>query len=308
MLIIDILALTTLLQEGSMKQKHKRFIRGILQTLRLEKPLRSVYRRWKQYNLYRKYGNLSQVEIEVEGVKVLFSTEDLYSKRHLLSNTEDIYEAHITHLITQRMTTCKCFVDVGAHIGYYTCIAAKLSPDARIYAFEMDRQNFELLQKNITLNQVQNIEAHQAAVTNSNDEAWYIKETDSPSSGFELSNNVESDSHFGILVSVEGISLDSFFSKKTVLPDLIKIDVEGAELQVLEGMRQLLQTTNPQLFLEIHPEKILNFNATVAQVLELLFSCGYEVYEHEKMKSDSVKRLSPNSPVLQNNVLHAWKP
>lgn len=300
-------ALTTLLQAGRMKQKHKRLIREVLQTAGLEKPARFIYRKWSQYLLYQRYGNLQQVEIEVESVKVLFATEDLYSKRHLLSNRDDIYEAHITDLITHYMKTCKCFVDVGAHLGYYTCIASKLAPQAQIYAFEMDSQNFELLTKNIALNQAQNVDAYQVAVTNSNNEVQYIKETDSPSSGFELSNNPERDSRYGSLVSVKGVSLDAFFRDKLLMPDLVKIDVEGAELQVLEGMRHLLQTANPQIFLEIHPEKILNFNATVAQVLDLLFSAGYEIYEHDKLKSDSMHRLSTASVVSQNNVLHARK-
>ena len=66
------------------------------------------------------------------------------------------------------------------------------------------------------------------------------------------------------------INLDNFFSKQKNKPDVIKIDVEGAEMLVLKGMKELLEKRDLILFLEIHGNKLDKFNTTSEEIISFL--------------------------------------
>ena len=75
------------------------------------------------------------------------------------------WEKHETDIFLDLFRPGQNFLDVGANIGYYTCLAAARSPDGQVYAFEPDPDNFLLLQKNIELNNLDNVSASQAALS-----------------------------------------------------------------------------------------------------------------------------------------------
>lgn len=295
-----------------MNQKTKRRIRTVLQMFGLENAARSVYRRGVQYRLEQRFGNQSEIEITVHNTKVRFATRDLYSKRMFLALQTASYEGAITQILAERMAKSRCFVDVGAHVGYYTCIASKIMRNGTVFAFEMDEDNLALLNQNIILNQCENVIVVQAAVTNVAGEVKYIKDTSKASSGFGLSVDQVRDQKYGTLVTVEGLVLDEYFeTRPTTIPDLVKIDVEGAELQVLEGMKNLLDTVKPELFIEVHPEKILAFNTTVDSVVTLLLDAGYVVHEILKtLSAENVHELhlvGRDTRITENSILYAHK-
>jgi FkbM family methyltransferase len=78
-------------------------------------------------------------------------------------------------------------------------------------------------------------------------------------------------------ILVETVSLDQFFAGQATWPDLIKIDVEGAELDVLQGARQIIAQHHPVMFVEVHPRLLGNFGASAEQVYAFLRAHGYMV-------------------------------
>ena len=136
-----------------------------------------------------------------------------------------------------------CF-DVGANIGIYSLLLSKFSK--RVYAFEPLPRNIIFLNRMLKLNKVRNVTIIPCAIADQNKESWF-KEGDSCATG-SLSEDG------GYLIHT--ISLDTFFDKFKVSPSILKIDVEGTEVSVLEGSRNLLLKSHPIIIIEIHGDDI----------------------------------------------------
>lgn len=86
-------------------------------------------------------------------------------------------------------------------------------------------------------------------------------------------------------ISVQTITLDTLCSEIGVKPDLVKIDVEGAELLVLRGAARLLREFSPMIILAVHPYWLPDGQSS-QQIFELLMRCGYAVYDSEGCPAD----------------------
>ena len=102
-------------------------------------------------------------------------------------------------------------------------------------------------------------------------------------------------------VSVNSITLDDFLKSKGVWPDVIKVDVEGAEMNVLMGMRQTLRDCKPILFLEIHPTNLHYFNTSTSEILSLLIENNYKWFEIERMRNQ--QSVGPLKPLLKDSMI-----
>lgn len=159
------------------------------------------------------------------------------------------------------------FVDVGAHIGGFTLRAAKTCNRGLVVAFEPDPRNYYYLVQNIMINNVNNVVALALALSG----AWKLVE-------FSVSKH-------SVLSSTTDLHKDSTLFKTMVLAapldgvaeimglsrvDAIKIDVEGAEVEVVKGATRTLQHYKPVLLIEIHGEE------QYKQVMRYLRMLGYE--------------------------------
>lgn len=231
-------------------------------------------------------------EVEINHIRVHFSLKDAYSRRWF-HKAGDVYERPVTEMLLHFLRDARCFVDVGANLGWYTCLASKHMVRGRVFAFEMDRLNQELLAENIRLNRCANVEAVWAAVTDGPGLVSYRRDQEAPSTMHRM---VENDAD-GVL-RVQGITLDGFFEERGILPDVIKIDVEGAEALVLHGMLRLLRKGSPALFMEVHPYHLPQFGSSAAELIELLQGRDYGVYEIPEIRGqESVQILRQVDPL-----------
>ena len=151
--------------------------------------------------------------------------------------------------------------DVGAHAGYYTLLSARsVGCSGKVVAFEPNERNLAFLRRHVVVNGLDNVEVVDAAVGIAEGRSKFDSET--------------SDGHFGRLsdsgsVDVEVVSLDSIFAKRGLLPDVLKIDVEGGEGAVLRGAANILEVGRPIIFLATHGDEIH------AECCEILRSHGY---------------------------------
>ena len=158
------------------------------------------------------------------------------------------YEPEVTDLVRTTLSQGDIFVDVGANVGYFTLVASTLVGETgHIFSFEPEATSFEFLMRNLRDNKCRNVTAENMAVADRERPLTKSSEAAGPETTF-------SSADLGAAGVVEGISLDSYFSKKG-WPKirLIKIDVEGWENHVLAGMAELCRR-NPRLSV------ILEFN------------------------------------------------
>ena len=200
------------------------------------------------------------------------------------------YEPGTTRLFEGMVKPGMVVIDIGAHVGYYTLIAAKLSgPTGRVYAFEPDKDNHTLLLKNIGLNGYENVVAARVAMSDRvGNSTLYLTALDS---------GRHSMYHHGLPergeATVETMTVDSFLeSEGWPSVDLIKIDVEGAEPAVLNGMTRLLEKSGKfKLIIELNPSLLRNAGADPIDFLGRLASPGWRI-----SLVDEVKGLLPIAP------------
>lgn len=138
-------------------------------------------------------------------------------------------------------------VDAGAYIGLYTCALAGCV--AKVWAFEPDPRSVARLQRNIALNGFTNVITRQVALMESEGQVAMFLPPGSPESPATRTKNPGGWDSAGL---VEARRLDDVFSG--IRLDLIKIDVEGAELSVLNGALALIDKHRPIIFCEVHAD------------------------------------------------------
>jgi len=237
--------------------------------------LRSEIRSWQ---FRRRYGHRDRFDLTVGGETFTFTTRHSRSKLWFFPRYDGgrLHEAAVIRLLIKHLETARCFADIGACLGYYTCIAARFLPHGTVYAFEMDDINCRILSENLTLNRCTNAQAVHTAISDTTGEVSY-----DGSGRFTDFRILElSKTHRPVdLRSVKATTLDQFFKNVGVAPDIVKIDVEGAELKVLAGMADLIRCHHPKLVVEVHRDGLSSSGQSPRQVISVLEDAGYRVAE-----------------------------
>ena len=164
------------------------------------------------------------------------------------------------------------FVDVGAHIGKYALKVADLMKKGLVVAIEPNPENYKALLKGIKLNNLKNVIALNIAAFDKN--CWIKLFIGEMSDHHTLKRDLKMG-----YIEVKAKALDNVLEELALnRVDWIKIDVEGAEVEVLKGLENSLKKYHPKLIIEIWNE---NFN----KVLEFMEKLGYSVNLIESSKS-----------------------
>jgi len=189
------------------------------------------------------------------------------------------------------------FVDVGANIGYFSLLAARaVGPRGRVYAFEPEDENYELLVKNIKANGYENVTPVKQAVSDSAGETTFYLRDDNLCAHSMVPRTG------GKTVIVPTVTLDEYFKDKKV--DVIKVDVEGAESSVLRGMHALLQTQkNITLVVEFYPKALRRSGADPEQFLTGLADLGFTLSAIVEEPGALPKEIPPSDfPALAKGI------
>ena len=194
----------------------------------------------------------------------------------------------------------RVILDIGANTGFYTLLACTANPGARVLSFEPVPRVYEKLMEHIRLNHFEErCEAYPVAVSNFIGKAqMHVPYGDVPTSA---SLNPEGFRGFnGMLVEVPVTTIDAVLGERGV--DLAKIDVEGFEPQVLEGMERALKRYHPALFIECLPD------GPYQQVEEILLDLGYHIYALTREGPLQVEHVVPRRMYHENFLfLHPRK-
>ena len=184
---------------------------------------------------------------------VLFT--DRFNVQYLLYPSDNLYDRYYNHGYSEvaEQDFCASYIkpgmtafDVGANYGMYTMLLSKLVGLGQVHAFEPEQWNFYRLQCNLVINRCKNVKAHPCAVFSSTGEVtlnvfqkeqfgWHTLGTPNMVVGGQrvLPNTK---------CRVRSVSLDEYCDQNRIARiDFLKVDVEGAELDVFQGARRLLR-------------------------------------------------------------------
>lgn len=177
--------------------------------------------------------------------------------------------------------------DIGANVGYYTILSSKkIGLNGRVFSFEPVVRNLSYLYRHMYLNDLHNVVILPLACSNIDD---LVEFSYGPNTAqghlLEVKESRSINKDFLSLTYVHTITIDAFVLHSGNIPNVIKIDVEGAELLVLKGGAETLRRSKPIIFLSIHSEQLEN------NCKEYLAEFGYKFILLDEKERPSVEYL-----------------
>jgi len=239
------------------------------------------------------YRSFKKKYVEIEGRKMFCHGND-----GLALSIFKTYEPSQTQIVKNYVKKGDRVIDVGAHVGYYTLLLSQLVGNTgKVYAFEPDPKNFELLKKNVEINGFKNIELIQKAVSNKTGIIkLYLGDEDRATNRIydaQLDDTKKS-------IEIKTISLDEYIKDKKI--DFIKIDVEGSELGVIEGMESIFQNNKQiKIITEFFPFLIEKSGNKPKEILKKLENLNFEMYEILYKKSN--EKIDVDNYLKKNDII-----
>jgi FkbM family methyltransferase len=188
------------------------------------------------------------------------------------------YELDKQQLFTKTVKPGDVVLDIGANVGFYTLLSGVLAGEGgKVFAFEPSPRNFGFLSRHVKINGLNNVTLFEAAVADQPGEAMFDFADSNAKSHLSSSG-----SH-----RVKVLSLDQLLAEgKIARPNLLKIDVEGAEARVLRGARTLLTSgPRPTIFLATHGAEVHR------ECMDLLREMGYALTSADGRPVDQTDEL-----------------
>ena len=225
--------------------------------------------------------------------ELYFSTRDSHSQEWFEANCGDgkVHEEEVTKWLLSKLEPQLSFADVGAHLGWYSCLAASFG--VYVHCFEANPLLIPLINKNVTANGLEGkISVVNCAVS---DEIGTIS---FPENSLKPGLTIGRGS-----TRVESITLDEYFQRYEDIPGIFKIDVEGAETKVLRGMLNIIRRRRPALLMEIHPVKLKQLGSNHEEVLKILVSADYSIKTIGHQGGNGIVWATSRQGRRQNNDL-----
>jgi FkbM family methyltransferase len=202
-------------------------------------------------------------------------------KRNVMFWTQGLaaFETECVAILRSIVEPGDTFFDVGANIGFYATLAARLVGErGTVVAFEPDPQNLKLLRRNASLNKCDNLEVRPVAVGAEEGQASFSLDSATGATGHLGEDLTQGEETVGqgrvIIVQTEVETIDSVARSAKVRPNVIKLDIEGGECEALRGARNVLAESRPIVISELN-------GAGGQEVLEILSGAGYRIWDLE---------------------------
>src|SRR5712692_7180948 len=235
-------------------------------TLAKCRPLRSAWKRLFDFSRPR-----GLVLREIHGSRMHLDADDRGVGSAVLLG---VFEPFETELFARCVRDAMTVVDVGANVGYYSLLAARLvGATGRVFAIEANPPMYSMLLQNIAVNDYHNIRPSSCCISDLSGQAR-----------FRMDRAVAGES--GMLprceagregtITVDTGTLDEILPDGVV--DVLKMDIEVAECLALMGAFRLLRYCRPQIFMEFVPALLTKMGTPPADVLGMIKQHGYSVY------------------------------
>lgn len=204
------------------------------------------------------------------------------------------YELITLQAITSLLTPSSVFFDIGAHMGHYTLFASPLCRE--VHCFEAMPPTFEILEYNIRANRLANVTLSPCAVS---DRSGKLTMYEGGNDNLGSSSLTSPSNASGRTFTVRSIALDDYAT--SICPDLLKIDIEGAEVLFLHGAATVLRQKHPTMFMEINDAALRRFGFSARDLIAELNALDYRLTAIERRLEDVTEHCvnivaSPGSP------------
>lgn len=226
------------------------------------RPRRRSIQRFEKISWFQEKLLKHQKDVAIKNIA--FGDNHFYYRRpyELLHSYKEIFGNEIYRFDTTKRNPI--IIDCGSNIGLSIIYFGLCYPLSKIIAFEPDQKNFELLKLNIDCNHLNNVELNNVAVWNKEEEISF------ESNGSEASHIGKSESDY----KVKAVSLNKVLQQFETI-DFLKVDIEGAELEVLKHCEENLQKVE-HLFLEYHGKA--DETNKLTEILMVLQRSKFKVY------------------------------
>ncbi len=206
------------------------------------------------------------ISVEVEGVSMRGGIRD---RSFLYRLKEGTFEPTTVRLFSEAITPGAVVLDIGAYLGYYTIIASRRAGKfGKVFAVEPNPESFAFLRYNLRENGCSNVVAVQKALSNYSGWTSLHRDRSDPS----RASLIAREGSLGA-VTVECTTVNDLLGEQHV--DVVKIDVEGAEPFVLDGMARVLeQSRDPILSVELNPSALAEAGSSQEALLSKLRQFG----------------------------------
>lgn len=210
--------------------------------------------------------------VQVNGFKIFLDPTDALE---LKKNKK--FEKFETDLVKKEIREGDIVLDIGANIGYFTLIFSQIvGINGKVFAFEPDPNNFSILKKNIEINNLKNVILIQKAVSDVNTPlTLYLCDYN------HAQHRIYPSSRCNEKITVDSITIDEYFTKTEFYKKInfVKMDVEGSEYNVINGMQKILKS-NPKLKIlcEFSPKQIIEHKLKPEDILNQLLRHNFKIY------------------------------
>lgn len=240
---------------------------------------------WANDFLYNRLKPRGDVALfEARGYQIYLNPRDVGFSRMMLMYGH--YEKYTTEIFRKLVKPGDIFLDIGANLGHYALIAAPLVGEkGRVYAFEPAADNYALLVRSVAANGFKNIVTVPQAVSNRAGATRLV--LDPHEAGM---HRLASSGDDGRSIAIETVTLDQYLKDREKRVDIIKMDVEGAEMLVWEGMAGILKKSHSLVIItEFSPVMLRRAGSSPEEYLRQLFGHGFRLFHIDEQK----ERLVP---------------
>jgi FkbM family methyltransferase len=192
---------------------------------------------------------------------------------------ESNYEADNYNFLREQAKPGMHIIDIGAHLGLFSAVSSQLTGSTgKIICFEPTPGTYAVLEQTLKLNHCSNVVPVRGAISNKEGSAiFYVSETAGCNSNSLVKNKPEKEAEGN---EVKLFTIDGVVQEYSLKPGLIKIDAEGAELDVLQGGMNTFRQYKPILILGLHPDFISQKGDSLEMIWDLLQQSGYRIKEN----------------------------
>ena len=197
-----------------------------------------------------KQKNSNQLIVDVNEYKLAVIPGDLGISSELIMFKT--HEPLTTKLLSKELKKGMTCLDVGGNIGYYTLLESNIvGNDGKVIAIEPSPPNFKHLKKNLSIQDTQNVDAYNFAAGDVDGEVNFLVYRESNGS-FTIPDG-ETTNLPGELIKVPAKRMDTFLNEINIEHvDFVRMDVEGYEHHIIEGMKNIIKNSKPMFQIEVH--------------------------------------------------------